>query len=216
MGRFRLKGGFYIMEGFTFKELIKRSWLIILIIWVACLITTAFFVSRQDAIYTTSTTLVVWPQEENATFREIADSLDTLDRRSVMATYAKIISSRTVLEKTRKREEFADKKMKSYKTRTFVLPDTNILRISVYGPDPQLAADFANAVAKQASRYVKRYSDMYQLKLLDPAVPPHRPVKPDMPRSLNVGAVLGLILAFGVALLLELLRRRSSISNRAK
>lgn len=196
------------MEISAFKDILKKYGIIFILVWVGCIATTFFLVKKQTPIYASSTTIVAWPQEHDITFKHALDGLDILSRRSVIATYAKIASSRVIADQTFAREEFADKRMLRYKVRTSILPDTNIIKIKVQGPDAQLAAEVADAVAVQAGIYVKEFSSLYQFKVLDKARVSHRQIKPDMRRSLTIAIVFGLFLACGSIFLLQLIRRK--------
>lgn len=199
----------------AFIPILGRSWWVILLTLVVGLGSTAYFTHRQTPIYQATTTVVVGPSEKLAKVDEVVDSLNTLDRRSVVATYAKIPSSRTVRDQAQEQLGLSRNQMRLYQVRTAVVPDTNILQVSVEGPDPRLAADVANALAEQAKNYVKEFYGVFGLKVLDPASQPSQPVRPDMTRNLSMGAVLGLLLGIGLAFLVEYVRRLRPIEHSA-
>jgi capsular polysaccharide biosynthesis protein len=195
------------MNFLTFIQILGRSWWIIGLTLVVGLGSTAYFTHRQTPIYQATTTVVIGPSEKLAKIGEIVDSLNTLDRRSVVATYAKIPTSRTVRDRAREQLGLSHSQMRLYQVRTSVVPDTNILQIAIEGPDPRLAAEVANAVAEQAKSYVQEFYGIFGLKVLDRASQPSRPVGPELTRNLSVGAVLGLLLGIGLAFLIEYGRR---------
>jgi capsular polysaccharide biosynthesis protein len=195
------------MNLLTFIHLLRRYWWIMFLTLAVVLGATAYFTHKQAPIYRATTSVVVGPSEKLAKVDEIVDSLNTLDRRSVVATYAKVPSSRTVRERAREQLNLSRSQMRLYQVTTAVVPDTNILQVSVEGPDPRLTADVANAIAEQAKSYAQEVYGIFGLKVLDRANQPSEPVRPEMARNLSVAAVLGLLLGMGLTFLVEYVRR---------
>ena len=188
-------------------RILKRSWWIVVLAVSGVLVSAASFTSTQTPIYEASTTLVIGPPENFTSVHEIANSIDTLDRRNVIATYSKISSSKAVLEQVRGKLLLSPEQMNPYRIKSAVVPDTNILRITVEGPDPGLAAVIANALAEQVEQQIKKIYRLHEVQVLDPAARPARPSRPVLGRVLGVGAVLGFILGVGGAFLNEFLRK---------
>lgn len=189
------------------KDFFKRYWWLILLAFAIGFGSAAFFTRRRPPTYRATTTLVVGPNETLKTTREVVDSLNTLDRRSVVATFAQLPSGRTVRERAQQQLQLAEAQLAPFEVRTAVVPDTNVLEVSVEGPDPRLAAGFADAVADQTTGYAREVYDIYGMKVLDRARVPAEPAGPGLSRNLLVGAVLGLLIGVGVASLFESLRR---------
>jgi capsular polysaccharide biosynthesis protein len=141
------------------------------------------------------------------------DTLNTLDRRSVVATYAKIPSSRTVRTKALEQLGISGAQRYAYYVRSTVVPDTNIIEVLVEGPAPGTTAEMANAVSQQAREYVRHFYGIYGLKVLDPARPSTLAVKPRIGRNLGVSLVFGLFLGIVTALLLEFRRSPGQTSG---
>ena len=190
------------------KLFLRRYWWIILLAFAVGFGSTALFTSLRAPAYRATTTLVVGPNETLKTPREVVDSLNTLDRRSVVATFAKLPSSRTVRERAQAQLQLSEEQLKPYEVRTAVVPDTNVLEVSVEGPDPRVAASFADAVADQTTTYTREFYDIYGMKVLDRAKEPTERVGPALSRSLLTGGLLGLLLGVGVASIFDYARRR--------
>lgn len=190
------------------KLFLKRYWWIILLAFVFGFGSTALLTQQRAPTYRAATTLVIGPNESLKTPREVVDSLNTLDRRSVVATFARLPSSRTVRERAQQQLQLSEEQLKPYEVRTAVVPDTNVLEVSVEGPDARLTASLADAVAEQTIGYTREFYDIYGMKVLDRAKEPTERVGPGLSRSLLVGAVLGLLIGVGVATLFDYLRRR--------
>lgn len=199
------------MNFFTFIHVVGRSWWVIVLMLAIGVGATAYFTRRQTPLYQATTTVVIGPGGKLTEVSQIVNSLNALDRRSVVATYAKIPTSRTVRDRTRQQLGLSPSQMRLYRVSTSIVPDTNILQIAVEGPDPRLAADVANAIAEQAKSYAPEIYGIFGLNVLDRASVPSRPVKPELVRNVSVGAVLGLLLGIGLALLIEYGRRWANV-----
>jgi len=70
--------------------------------------------------------------------------------------------------------------------------NTSIIAISIYGERPEEAARIANGIAQTYKSHNNRGS--LQVEIIDRAVPGLRPVRPNKPLNLAVGALLGLVL----------------------
>jgi uncharacterized protein involved in exopolysaccharide biosynthesis len=190
------------------KLFLKRYWWLILLAFAVGFGSAAFFTRQRTPTYRATTTLVVGPNENLKTTREVVDSLNTLDRRSVVATFARLPSGRTVRERAQQQLQLNEAQLAPYEVRTAVVPDTNVLEVSAEGPDARLAAAFADAVADQTTTYAREIYDIYGMKVLDRARVPTEEAGPGLSRSLLTGALLGLLIGVGVASLFEALRRR--------
>ncbi|MBI4468902.1 MAG: hypothetical protein HY650_06240 [Acidobacteria bacterium] len=196
----------------TFLRLLGRHWWLMILTPGLVFGATAYFTHKQRPTYRAVATVIVGPNEKLARVDEIAGSLNTLDRRSVVATYARIPSSRTVRERAREDLGLQRHEISPYDVRTTIVPDTNVVEISVEGPDARLATAVANAVVEQAKDYVQEFYGIFGLKLLDRASQPSRPVRPVMSRNLSVGAVFGLLMGVSLTLLYDYIRRARSIT----
>lgn len=195
------------MQPHSFLGILRRSWWIVALALVVVFGSTAIFTKGQTPIYQASTTLVVGPSDQIQTLQDILRGLETLDRRSIIATYAKIPATQSVREKAREQLKMSSEQMMLNSVRTSVLPDTNILQVTVEGPDARVVADVANAVAAQAKDNFRDFYGIYGLKVLDPAAAASRPVRPDIKRNLTTGAVLGLLLGAALVFATEYLSR---------
>ncbi len=195
------------MEPEAVKLFLRRYWWLILLAFAVGFGSAAFFAQRRAPSYRATTTLVVGPNESLKTTREVVDSLNTLDRRSVVATFARLPPSRTVRQRAAQQLQRPEAQLEPYEVKTAVVPDTNVLEVSVEGPDPRLAASFADAVAQQTTQYTREFYDIYGMKVLDRAQEPTERAGPSLSRTLLVGAVLGLLIGVGVASVFDYLRR---------
>lgn len=186
-----------------------RWWPVILLALIVGTLSSIYFASHRAA-YQAETTLVLGPNELLEEPREIIDSLDTLDRRSVVATFAALPPSRTVRERAQQQLRLSGEDAARYQVQTVVLPDTNVLAVKVEGPDRRTVAAFANAIAHHAAANAAQIYSIYGLKVLDPAGEPTATGGAGKLRMMIMGALLGLLIGFAAAFILEVLRKLSA------
>lgn len=72
------------------------------------------------------------------------------------------------------------------------VPGTDLVEIRAYSQSPSEAAEWANAIAEAGAKRDSQGSA--SLRLIDLAVPPKTPVRPNKPLNLAMGAIVGLLL----------------------
>ena len=83
--------------------------------------------------------------------------------------------------------------------------DTRILSITAKDPDPVLAKDLADAVAKTSSNYIGDIMEMVPPKIIEEGVVPEEKTSPSNGRNALLGAALGIVLICGLTVVEELL-----------
>jgi capsular polysaccharide biosynthesis protein len=193
---------------------LRRGWWLILLLAVVGAGTAALVTARQEPVYETSAMLVVAPTPETTDTSEIIRSLDALDRRTVIATFARIPSTREVRQAVGEELGMHRREIRLFRIRGSVVTSTNILRIEVSGPDGEKAAAIANSAAVITARDAHSLYRVYSLRLLARAESPGRPSFPDPRRNLLVGVALGVFLGIAAALVLDRLRRQPDPTER--
>jgi len=134
------------------------------------------------------------------------NSLSTLDKRSIITTYAEILNSSRIQTETMQLLQLNSTNLADYTYKAVALPDANIIEFSVMGPDRQTVYILANGIGQHTVEYVKSLYQVYDLSVLDPAAPPTSPISPQPVRSAGVAFVVGLALGIVLALIRELIR----------
>lgn len=181
-----------------------RRALVVLAVTAAALVAAAVVTRGQPRVYRAHATLLVAPDESIADTGDQLRALEALDRRSTMATLARIPGSEAVRAGVGSRLGAGD--LALYRVAGSVVPNTTVLRVEVEGPDPDVAARLANAAADLTQAEVRKVYRIYVLRPLDHAEPDRRPVQPDPWRNMAVAGVLGL--GAGIALAVTLDRGR--------
>jgi capsular polysaccharide biosynthesis protein len=83
--------------------------------------------------------------------------------------------------------------------------DTDIIRISAQDESPETAARIANAVATIFVREIPQIMRMDNVQVIDNAVIPKNPVKPNRQAIIAVAALLGMMLGIGISFLIDYL-----------
>jgi capsular polysaccharide biosynthesis protein len=178
-----------------------------ILVFAIAMAAAAVFTARQHPLYRATATQVVAPTSAVMDTGDILRSLETLERRTVIATFARIPTA------PRAQQEAAGALglppgLDEFRVEASVLPSTNILRIDVVGPDPSRAAALANALAAHTREEVQSLYRIFTLRPLDDASPPARPFHPEPRRNYAVAACLGLFAAVATVLLVDHLRAR--------
>lgn len=83
--------------------------------------------------------------------------------------------------------------------------DSHILKISVTNPDPELAADISNTVAKITKTQIAEVMGTEEPNMLETAIVPTAPSSPNVMKNTVLGGMLGAVLAAAVIIMLYLL-----------
>jgi diguanylate cyclase (GGDEF)-like protein len=150
---------------------------------------------------------------------DIVSSLDTLDRRSIVNTYKELLASQAVYERSLEIQNLgSDVINDDYVTTVTVIPDTNILSLTVEGPDPEIVVKISNAIGREGLEYINQLYPVYNFNILESAEFPTEPIRPEPAQNAALaallGAIVGVVLAFSREQLqntIEKLRERSII-----
>ena len=180
----------------------KRFWIIALITVVGAVISglISFFVLQP--VYETKTTLIVDTNQNEETQTVTGDQFSVSQKLAV--TYGEIIKSRTVLEPVIKNLKI-DETYEELAQKITVSPvkDTQIISISVQDTNPKKARDIANQIPKVFTKEVKRITNANGVEVIDKAITPINPIKPNKVMNVAVAAVLGMMIGLFIVFLLE-------------
>ena len=193
------------MELRTLFHVVASRWWLVLPVFVLTVAATIGFTMVQQPLYSASATLTVQP---SATLENDAlSALAIISRQSEIGdTYAQIGSSETVQDAAASSIGLSAEDRADVQIDSVLLTGTTILQITATSPDPQVAADYANAVAESLVDYVEAQNGIFVVTVLDPAGVPGRPVSPDIPLNLALGILGGMLLGVGLALVAHLVQ----------
>ncbi len=194
------------MEVKLYFRMLQRGWWIILVTTLVAILVTLVASYLATPIYRATSRFVISP---SATFvaegNNVLNSLATLDKRSIITTYAEILNSPRIHRETFDLLQMNEASLQDYTYNAVVLPDTNIIEFSVQGPDPQTVTLLVNAIGQHVVEYVQGLYMVYEMTLLDPSVVPVKPISPQPARDAGVAVVVGLAMGVILALTRELI-----------
>jgi diguanylate cyclase (GGDEF)-like protein len=194
------------MEMRFYLETFRRNWWIIVLTALVALNASLLASFLTTPLYASSTRFIVSPNLVILSGRDMITSMEVLDKRSIVSTYSEFLNSRRIFQDTLVILGIDEIVAEEYVISTVVLPDTNILELTVSGPDPDLAALLANGIGKQAIDTIGLLYTAYDISVLDPAIPASAPFTPQPVRDASLAAVLGLIGGAALAIVSEQVR----------
>jgi capsular polysaccharide biosynthesis protein len=169
-------------------------------IFLAALAATTYFTMQQTPIYRATSTYVATLNALIMEDQELVGALDILSRRTeIVTTYSEVAKSRHIKTQAADALGVPEDTRRQLAVSSRVLAGTNLLEISVEGPDPALASTFANEIGVKTAGYVQGLYETYELTPLDAAAAPRRPVRPNLGLNLLIGGLAGLTLGIGAA-----------------
>lgn len=185
-----------------FQILLKKWWVAIPTLLIT-FIATVVLTFTQPPTYESQATFIVSISETVGEIRDATSTLNLLSREEAIAgTYAEIAMSRLIRREARQTLGISTE---GYRVASRLLAGTNVLEVSVQGPDPNVVRDLTNQIGEQTIQHGNELYTTFRLSFLDEAVTPIRPISPNIVQNLLLGAVLGLILGTGLAFLVEYL-----------
>ena len=189
------------MEMRFYLRIIKRGWWLILIsALVAVNFSLIYSYYLTTPTYETVARFIVSPNIENIESRDLVNSLEALDKRSIISTYAEVLNSHEVISDTLNTLGIDPVQFSAYSTYVTVLPDANIIRFSVQGPDPRVAAMLANGIGQRAIDFISKLYVIYNIEFLDQALVPVEPIQPKPLQNAGLALLVGIVVGVGLAI----------------
>lgn len=197
------------MELKLYFRMLQRGWWLIVLVALVALMASLIVSYVSVPQYKAVSRLILTPgslltSEGNP--EVLIAGLETLDLRSVVATYTEIMSSKKILNESLTYLGVEGFPEKEYIILAVALPESSVLELSVTGPDPRLAADLANALGYQTILFTRSLNRVYELNFLDQAIVPLEPISPKPIQDAALSLVLGLAVGAALAILSEQIR----------
>jgi capsular polysaccharide biosynthesis protein len=208
------------MEIRLYIQMLRKGWWLIALAMLIA-ISASFFISYMvTPMYKAVASFIITPSANLGTGRDAVSGLNTLDNRSVIATYAEIMNSARIYKEALDSLKVSPGVLKEYSVSSVVLPDSSVLELTVTGPNPEATAHIANAIGLQSIIYTRSYNAVFDMNFLDKATPPSSPYSPQPLRDAGLAAVIGAVFGAILAILseqiqtpLEAYRQRNRIDN---
>jgi len=198
-------------------EMLKKRWVIVVVLPLIAALTSgiiSFFVIKP--VYQASTTLIVGKKasESGQAAVQMLDNSVLQANLQLAKTYAAIAQSRTVEQNV---IEDLDLELTVEQLNGMIsinpVKTTEILEIQVNNTNPDLAASIANSMAEEFSKAVIEIKKVDSVSIVDSAVTPTNPVKPNKKLNVLIAFVVGLMASVGLVFLLEYFDNTIKTSN---
>ncbi|MFR3072601.1 MAG: YveK family protein, partial [Paeniclostridium sp.] len=80
---------------------------------------------------------------------------------------------------------------------------TQIMSVTVQDTNPKRARDIANAIPNVFTKEVKRITKANSVEVIDKAIVPENPIKPNKVMNILIAAVLGIMIGLFIVFILE-------------
>ena len=185
------------------SELARRRWLI-LAITVICVLVGLLYALNQQEIYKGKASYVLRPHSSLFFDEGTVRAIDTLSRRiKIATTYAEVAGGDLNQKRTLERLDLPPDNSTGLSVTGSVIPGTNVLEMSIRGPDREAVGQFADAVSQELLAYVNSLYDVFELELLDEPWVARLSVGPNAKVIVAGAIVLGLALGSILALLVQ-------------
>jgi diguanylate cyclase (GGDEF)-like protein len=194
------------MEIRLYLQILRRGWWIIALTTLAALTAALVVTYFTTPEYETVASFIVTPGTALVSRSDVLNSFDTLSGQSVTSTYAEIMNSARIYTDAMAFLKIQPVEVKDYTYKTSVVPNSSVLVLTVKGPDPQLAANLANAIGNQSISFTRRLNQVFNVDFLDIATAPSEPVSPNPLLNAGLALALGLMGGSVSVILIEQLR----------
>lgn len=183
-------------------DALKKRYKIIIAITLAFTIIAAlvsFFVIKPK--YEVTTKLFIGKEQSKT---QDFNSNDITMYQKLLSTYAEVVTTNDLVEKAIENGKI-DETAKDVEAGLKVTPraDTQILEISYTGTNKEEAVDIVENITDQFIKESKKLIPNGNIKIIQKAKMPEKPVSPNKELNILIAFVLGLMVSVGLSLLLE-------------
>ncbi|MEJ2757549.1 MAG: diguanylate cyclase [Anaerolineales bacterium] len=188
-----------------YMRTLAKGWWIIVVVTLLAVNVAILYSFVATPIYQAQVSFIISPNFSLVQDQDLLiNSIDTLDRRSIVSTYSEVVSSNNLTQEALVELGITDPDIaEDYVFNVTVSPDANIIFLFVDGPDAYKVTDLANLVGNKALQYIREIYQIYDIRFLDPAVLPTEPIKPQPVQVILIGAVLGAMIGVGLVFFRE-------------
>jgi diguanylate cyclase (GGDEF)-like protein len=192
------------MEIKMYLRMLQRGWWLVVLCPLIAMAVSLTFSYISKPTYAATARYVVSPDAAvSVGASDVLNSINTLDKRSIVTTYAAVLNSDTIFSQALVDLNLDSVQVDGYLRSAIVLPETNVLEVSVQGSDPQITMMVANSIGKQAVTYIDGLNQGFNIRVLDPAQMPTVPISPQPVRDVSLAIVFGMVLGVSLAIIRE-------------
>lgn len=181
------------MELNLYLQMLRRGWWLVVLTTLVALTTSLGISALLTPQYEVVARFIISPGAIEADNPgTVLQGLNTLTNQTIMVTYAEVMNSSRIYNDALVFLQLQPEDFEEYSYESTVFPSSSVLELTVTGPDPQLAANLANAIGYQAIDFTRRLNQVIKLDFLDLAVPSAVPSSPQPLLNAALATILGL------------------------
>lgn len=194
------------MEFKLYFRMLQRGWWVIVLVALIAVVVSLSLSYIATPQYQAIARFIVTPGSNLDPGPDVVASLNTLDRRSIVATYAEVMNSNRILALSGEAMKLPEALSQEYAVLAVVLPDANVLELTVTGADPKIVTELANTIGYQTILFSRGLNMSYELNFLDSAVLPLEPISPQPLRDAGLALLLGIVAGAALTIVNEQVR----------
>jgi len=190
----------------------KRIWIIVAVTVAAALTSGIISIFVMHPVYQAKATLIIGRTPMGD--KDKVQYNDILMYTKLVKTYAELAKSRLIAEETLAELKY-DITPEKFQKKLVVTPkgDTNIMEIAIQDTSPDNAVALTNTLSNIFVKRVREMLNAEDVKILDKAQKPEKPVSPRVLLNIVIAAFLGLMASVGGAFLVEFLDNTIKTEN---
>ncbi|MEN8206878.1 MAG: hypothetical protein ABFS24_12820 [Pseudomonadota bacterium] len=165
---------------------------LLLLCMLASLAASALVTSQLTKLYSAEVRLIVTPNSRLEDSRDLLRSMETLERRTIIATFSRLPKETALVEAAL--DQIKQPHDAEFDLDTRVLPNTNIITLKVTSENAEFCTLLADQLAAKTVELAPGLYRIYSLRKISPASKPTRPSWPSWRTNLLAGAVIGMVL----------------------
>lgn len=183
---------------YAYIKVLRQGWWVIILCALGALSSALTLAYLETPVYRTSARFLISPTSNIEELRDVLSALNPLDDQTFPATFAEILQSNHMYEKSIQALGLDPEQMEDYEYRAVVLPESNVLELFVTGPDPEIVTYLANTIGYQTVSFIDEVYPTFDLRVLDTAETPLFAISPSPKRDGMIAGVLGAVAGAGI------------------
>lgn len=186
-----------------FQIILKRWWIILIFTFSTLIVGIAYTFYIAKPVYQSDTSVYIGKNAENQPISVIYDDVLLNDR--LVKDYRELVKSRLVSGEVMKEMNLTDVTYSQIAGKLNVTSkeDTHLIVITVTDVDPEFSRDLADKVAEVFKKKAVEIMKVENIQIIDKAVVPSIPVKPNKIINIAISLMIGLIAGLSFVLLIE-------------
>lgn len=185
-----------------------RNWYLLLLCAFVAAGATIYLTHREQPEYRSSVRLAVGPSPDITRQTRIAQTVDSLNKRSLITTFAEIAAGGQIYRQAAADAGVSQQEAERYSVSSNALPEANVIALDVQGPRRRVAEALVAAIGAHSISYIEDFYKNFALRELDDPDTPTDPVTPKPQRDVPLAAAGGLAFGFFLGLCRDYLRER--------